>query len=44
MDQLLALSKAGVDGMLLGFLDYHEELGYFGERILPLMREAGLRR
>lgn len=44
VDQLLALSKAGVDGMLLGFLDYHEELGYFGERILPLMREAGLRR
>jgi hypothetical protein len=28
---------------MVGFLDYAEELPYFGERILPLMQEAGLR-
>jgi len=27
----------------MGFLDYNEEMKYFGERILPLMKEAGLR-
>ena len=29
--------------MMVGFLDYVQELEYFGERVLPLMREAGLR-
>lgn len=43
VDQLVELSHAGVDGMMVGFLDYVEELEYFGERILPLMKEAGLR-
>ncbi|MFC5994571.1 LLM class flavin-dependent oxidoreductase [Pseudonocardia hispaniensis] len=44
VEQLVELSDAGVDGMMVGFLDYVEELPYFGERILPLMREAGLRK
>jgi alkanesulfonate monooxygenase SsuD/methylene tetrahydromethanopterin reductase-like flavin-dependent oxidoreductase (luciferase family) len=43
VDQLVDLSAAGIDGMMIGFLDYAEELPWFGERILPLMREAGLR-
>ncbi|MFE7558281.1 LLM class flavin-dependent oxidoreductase [Kitasatospora sp. NPDC057500] len=43
VERLVGLSEAGVDGMMIGFLDYVEELGYFGERILPLMKEAGLR-
>ncbi|MGC0365154.1 FMNH2-dependent dimethyl sulfone monooxygenase [Rhodococcus sp. 27YEA15] len=43
VDQLLELEKAGVGGMMVGFLDYAQELEYFGERVLPLMREAGLR-
>jgi alkanesulfonate monooxygenase SsuD/methylene tetrahydromethanopterin reductase-like flavin-dependent oxidoreductase (luciferase family) len=41
--QMVDLNAAGVDGMMIGFLDYAEELPYFGEQILPLMREAGLR-
>ena len=32
-----------MDGMIMGFLDYNEELKFFGERVLPLMKEAGLR-
>ncbi|WP_406494413.1 LLM class flavin-dependent oxidoreductase [Streptomyces sp. NBC_00846] len=43
VEQLAGLSQAGVDGMMIGFLDYVEELQYFGERVLPLMKEAGLR-
>ncbi|WP_339165182.1 LLM class flavin-dependent oxidoreductase [Siminovitchia sp. FSL H7-0308] len=43
VDQLVKISEAGVDGMLLGFLDYHEDLKFFGDHILPLMKQAGLR-
>jgi alkanesulfonate monooxygenase SsuD/methylene tetrahydromethanopterin reductase-like flavin-dependent oxidoreductase (luciferase family) len=43
VDQLVKLEEAGISGMMVGFLDYAEELPYFGERILPLMQEAGLR-
>lgn len=43
VEQLVELEDAGVGGMMVGFLDYAEELPYFGERVLPLMREAGLR-
>ncbi|MPZ70588.1 MAG: LLM class flavin-dependent oxidoreductase [Actinobacteria bacterium] len=37
------LSDAGMEGMIMGFLDYNEEVDYFGEKVMPLMREAGLR-
>jgi len=37
------LNEAGMDGMIMGLVDYNEELKYFGERVLPLMVEAGLR-
>jgi alkanesulfonate monooxygenase SsuD/methylene tetrahydromethanopterin reductase-like flavin-dependent oxidoreductase (luciferase family) len=43
VEQLLELEQAGIGGMMVGFLDYVEELPYFGEAVLPLMREAGLR-
>lgn len=43
VEQLVEISKANVDGMLIGFLDYNEELKFFGDRILPLMKQAGLR-
>lgn len=42
-EQFLALEQAGVEGMALIWHDYAEEIPYFGERVLPLMREAGLR-
>jgi len=27
----------------MGLVDYNEELKYFGERVLPLMVESGIR-
>lgn len=37
------LADLGIEGFILSWLDYHEELKYFGERVLPLMKQAGLR-
>jgi len=37
------LSEAGMDGMIMGLIDFNEELKYFGDNVLPLMKEAGLR-
>jgi len=42
-EQLGAMSDAGVDGVVLGFLDYNEELKYFDSAVMPLLRQAGLR-
>lgn len=36
-------SEVGVDGMMLGFLDYAAELAYFDDNVMPLLRQAGLR-
>lgn len=41
---LTDLADIGVGGVILAWLDYNEELQYFGEEILPLMVEAGLRK
>jgi len=43
VDKMINLADLGVEGLAISWLDYHEELKYFGERVLPLMREAGLR-
>jgi alkanesulfonate monooxygenase SsuD/methylene tetrahydromethanopterin reductase-like flavin-dependent oxidoreductase (luciferase family) len=43
VDQLLALRKAGIDGVQFSFFDFLPDLTYFGERILPLLKQAGLR-
>ncbi|MFZ8885963.1 MAG: LLM class flavin-dependent oxidoreductase [Steroidobacteraceae bacterium] len=43
VDGLLAFSKAGLDGLTLSWVNYEEGLTQFGEKILPLMRQAGLR-
>ncbi len=43
-DQLAEVSAAGVDGIVFGFLDYNEELKYFDSAVMPLLRQAGLRR
>lgn len=43
-ERVVAYRQLGVDLLLLGFLHYHEEVEYFGKRVLPLVREleAGL--
>jgi dimethylsulfone monooxygenase len=38
------LAQIGIEGMILCWLDYNEEIKYFGERVMPLLRQAGLRR
>ena len=43
VDGFQQLSDHGMEGMIMGFLDYNEEIDYFGEQVMPLMREAGLR-
>jgi dimethylsulfone monooxygenase len=42
-EQLVELSRAGMDGVILAFLDYYEELTYFDEHVMPLLRQAGVR-
>jgi FMNH2-dependent dimethyl sulfone monooxygenase len=43
VDQFKALTLAGIDGLQLSFYDFQPDLDFFGERVLPLMRQAGLR-
>lgn len=43
VEQLLGLKKAGIDGVQLSFHDFRIDLQHFGEKILPLMKQAGLR-
>lgn len=43
VEELQALSDAGVRGVMMGFVNYDEEIDFFGDKIMPLLREAGLR-
>jgi alkanesulfonate monooxygenase SsuD/methylene tetrahydromethanopterin reductase-like flavin-dependent oxidoreductase (luciferase family) len=43
-DQLIQLSKAGMDGVIMAFLDYNEELKEFDKKVMPLLRQAGVRK
>jgi len=38
-ERIVALKAVGVDLVLAGFLHYLEEVQYFGERVLPLVRQ-----
>ena len=44
VDKMLELNALGVEGLILAWLDYYEELDYFGKKVMPLMIEAGLRK
>ncbi|ADG19571.1 LLM class flavin-dependent oxidoreductase [Paraburkholderia atlantica] len=43
VDDLLRLKAAGIDGVQLTFYDFEPDLAYFGEAVLPLLEQAGLR-
>ncbi|MHC5763838.1 LLM class flavin-dependent oxidoreductase, partial [Nostoc sp.] len=43
VEQFVKLKNAGVDGLQLSFYDFKPDLEFFGDRILPLMKQAGLR-
>jgi alkanesulfonate monooxygenase SsuD/methylene tetrahydromethanopterin reductase-like flavin-dependent oxidoreductase (luciferase family) len=42
-EQLGKLNEAGMDGMIMGMVDYNEEMKYFGAEVMPLLKQAGLR-
>ncbi|KXH47293.1 methanesulfonate monooxygenase [Colletotrichum salicis] len=42
VEQLGALHKVGIDGVQINFYDFAPDLEDFGEKILPLLKEAGL--
>ncbi len=43
VEKIVKLKAAGVDGIQINFFDFMPDLEYFGERVLPLMKQAGLR-
>ena len=43
VDTLVQMHQAGFAGAALSFVNYVDELPFFCERVVPLMREAGLR-
>ena len=43
IEHFIALREAGCDGVQLTFYDFAPDLEYFGEAVLPLMHQAGLR-
>lgn len=38
-ERIIELKKVGVDLILSGFLHFIEEVEYFGQKVLPLVRE-----
>ena len=42
-EQLAALNEAGMDGMIMGLVDFNEELKFFGSEVMPRMVQAGIR-
>lgn len=44
VDWCLKLHEAGCDGIQVNFFDYMPDLQLFGERVIPLLIEAGLRK
>lgn len=43
VDELTRLSRDGVDGLVISWVNYGEELRQFADEILPLLEQAGLR-
>ena len=43
VDELVRLQSAGIDGVTLSFVNFKNELPFFIDRVLPLLRQAGLR-
>ena len=43
VEQMQSIHAMGIEGCILSWLDYAEELAYFGARVMPLLKQAGLR-
>jgi FMNH2-dependent dimethyl sulfone monooxygenase len=44
VDELIALSKTGLDGIVLSWVNYHDEMRQFIAEVMPLIEQAGLRK
>jgi dimethylsulfone monooxygenase len=44
VEWFVQLHAAGCDGVQVNFFDYLPDLAFFGQQVLPLMRQAGLRK
>lgn len=42
-EEMAKLNEAGMDGMIMGLVDFNEELKYFGAEVMPRMVELGVR-
>jgi len=43
VDHFLKLKQCGCDGIQVSFVGFEPDLAFFGEQVIPLMKEAGLR-
>jgi alkanesulfonate monooxygenase SsuD/methylene tetrahydromethanopterin reductase-like flavin-dependent oxidoreductase (luciferase family) len=44
VDGMLAMHRAGLDGITLSWVDYEAGIAQYSEQIEPLLRQADLRR
>jgi FMNH2-dependent dimethyl sulfone monooxygenase len=42
-EQFGQLKENGMEGMIMGMVDYNEEMKYFDAEVMPLLKQAGLR-
>jgi alkanesulfonate monooxygenase SsuD/methylene tetrahydromethanopterin reductase-like flavin-dependent oxidoreductase (luciferase family) len=42
-EEMIAIAEQGYEGIALSFVNYTQELPFFCDRVLPLLREAGYR-
>ena len=42
-EEMIAIAAQGYEGIALSFVNYTQELPYFCDRVLPLLRSAGYR-
>jgi len=43
VEQFVRLKNCGCDGLQISFVDFEPDLAFFGDRVIPLMKQAGLR-
>ncbi len=44
VDELIALNKTGLDGIVLSWVNYHDEMRQFIAEVMPLIEQTGLRK
>jgi alkanesulfonate monooxygenase SsuD/methylene tetrahydromethanopterin reductase-like flavin-dependent oxidoreductase (luciferase family) len=44
VEELMGISNAGVDGCVLSWVNWEQEMRYWGDAVMPLLEQAGLRK